>query len=45
MHVKRRIKMCLLIQKMSGQIAFCEKIGLINESTFHGEVICGEERK
>jgi len=45
MHVKRRIRMCLLIEKMSGQKNFCEKLGLYDVTTFHGQIICGKERR
>lgn len=43
MHVRRRIKMCLLIEKMSGQPVFSEKIGLMNRTRFHGKEIGRKE--
>ena len=44
MNVRRRIRMCLLIEKMSGRDDFCVSLGLINKTTFRGKVVCGKER-
>lgn len=43
MPVEQRIKRCLLIEKMSVQKAYSEKLGLENKSKFHGKIIQKEE--
>lgn len=37
MSVENRIRTCLLLEKMSKNQGYSEKLGLSDESTFHGD--------
>lgn len=43
MTVERRIRMCLLIEKIAEQKKFSEKLGIENKTTFRGELVNGKE--
>lgn len=43
MTIKQRIRTCMLIEKIYGQMEYSERLGLENRSRFHGEHT--EERK
>lgn len=45
MTIEKRIKMCLLIEKMHAHKAYSEKLGLENMSRFHGKRIEDEEER
>lgn len=45
MTVERRIRMSLLIEKMSNQKSFCERLGIENASTFRRKKIHTEGGK
>ena len=42
--IEQRIRLSLLIEKMSGQNAFSKRLGLEDKSLFHGECIRKEEK-
>ena len=43
MSVEKRIRMCLLIEKMSEQKEFSKRLGIEDVSTFRGEQVTGKE--
>ena len=43
--VKQRIRMIILLEKMTKQKSYSEKLGIKNISKFHGEYIEREENK
>ena len=43
--VAQRIRTIILIEKMNNQKEYSEKLGVIDISTFHGEIIEEEENE
>lgn len=43
MSIEERIRRCRIIEKMQKHESYCKKIGLVNISRFHGNIIYDKE--
>lgn len=45
MSAQERIRLCRIINQMENKKAFCKRLGLENQSTFHGNPVRNYDKK